>query len=70
MEGHMQSEVIEQVEPKETVAHSLPVSAVRAIEYRAFLDRCNKSEAAARLIAAGAAALKQDTPAVTERRTA
>jgi predicted GIY-YIG superfamily endonuclease len=52
------------------VSSVLPVSLIRAIEAKAKAWSCTKSEAAARLIAAGAAALKQDTPAVTERRTA
>lgn len=49
-------------EPKETVSHYLPVSAVRAIEYRAFLDRTTKSEALTTLIRAGEKALDQRTP--------
>lgn len=58
----MLNEVAERTEAKETVSHSLPASVVRAIEYRAFLDRSNKSDALARLIRAGEVALAQDTP--------
>lgn len=65
----MQSDVIEQAEAKETVSHSLPISLVRAIEYRAYLDRSNKSDALARIIRVGLLGLAQVTPS-DERRTA
>jgi hypothetical protein len=68
LEGHMASDTLEPTEAKETVAHSLPVSLVRAIEYRAYLDRSNKSEALARLIREGLARLGQRTP--TDREAA
>ena len=37
-------------EERLTVSYSLPISVVRAIEYHAFLNRLNKSEAVAQLI--------------------
>lgn len=55
-------ETIERAEAKENVSHSLPSSLVRAIEYRAFLDRSNKSDALARIIREGVKALNQHTP--------
>ena len=58
----MPNEAIERAEAKETVSHSLPISLVRAIEYRAFLDRTNKSDALARLIRVGISGLGQQTP--------
>jgi hypothetical protein len=66
----MPTEATDRTETKETVSHSLPASLVRAIEYRAFLDRTNKSEALARLIRVGVIGLQQDTPDEVERRTA
>jgi hypothetical protein len=63
----MTAETIERPESKETVSYSVPAVVVRAIEYRAFLDRSNKSEAMARLVQAGAAALQQRTPEGQER---
>lgn len=43
----------ENSEPTEknlTVSYSLPMDVVRAIEYRAYRDRTNKSEAVARIV--------------------
>jgi hypothetical protein len=63
----MTAETSERAESKETVSYSVPGLVVRVIEYRAFLDRSNKSEAMARLVQAGAAALQQRTPEAGER---
>lgn len=41
---------LDQAEKNLTVSYSLPMDVVRAIEYRAYRDRTNKSEAVARLV--------------------
>ena len=63
----MPTETIPVDEAKETVSHRIPVSLVRAIEYRVFLDRSTKSEALERLIRVGLIGLQQETPADKER---
>lgn len=65
----MPTEAAERNEAKETVSYSLPMSLVRAIEYRAYLDRCNKSDALAAIMRVGLKGLQQQTPD-DERRTA
>lgn len=54
-------------ESKITVSYSLPPEIVRAIEYRAFLDRTTKSEAVARLVRRAVGVADADDRATTDR---
>lgn len=66
----MANETVDLAEPKEAITSSLRVSVIRIIQYRAFLDGSNRSEAVEKLILAGAQQLRQETPEVERERVA
>jgi hypothetical protein len=64
----MSSESIPHEEAKASVSHRIPISVIRDIEYRAYLDRTTKSDALTKLVRGGVAALGQQTPADPQER--